>query len=120
MKSETNKSLKVTLWIFLPVMLLGVLAAWISVFTRWNAMFYFAALMVIGLPATFGISLVRASKEKMREDAVRYSKRMFAVPSEPDSRQERFLFGFWRLLGWSALAFAAFALFVFVRNAAFR
>ena len=88
-------------------------------YTRWNAMFYFAALMVIGLPATFGISQVRASKEKMREDVARYSKPMFAVPPEPDSRQERFLFGFRRFLGWSALAFAAVALVVFVRNVAF-
>jgi hypothetical protein len=120
MKPEKSKLLKIILLVFIPILLLGILAAWISVFTRWNAMFYFAALFVIGLPTTFGLSLVRASKEKMREDVARSSKLLFATPPEDASRQERFLFGWRRFLGWSALIFAAFVLFEFARAMLFQ
>lgn len=120
MKPETKKTVKVALCIFLPTLFVALAAAWISVFTRWNAMFYFAALLVIGLPAVFGIAQLRATKDQMRKDMARSSKLMFAIPPPPDSRQERLAFAFRRCLGWTTLAFAVFVVIMLARDLVLR
>ena len=70
-------------------------------------MFYLFAIIVIAIPAIFGLPLVWASKEEMRAKAERFPRWM--MPS-PDSQAERVLFFGWRFIGWAALLFAAAAL----------
>jgi hypothetical protein len=112
-KAQINMSLKRALVVYLPVILVTILAIWISVFTHWNAMFYFGAIIVIVLPILFGLPLVRASQEKFRARAARYPRWM--MPSIiPNSSGERMLFTLWRFIGWVALLFAASAIFFLI------
>jgi hypothetical protein len=47
MKAQINMSLKRALVVYLPVIIVTILAIWISVFTHWNAMFYLLPLSLL-------------------------------------------------------------------------
>ncbi len=104
------------LFIYIPVAVVAVCAAAVSVLTRFNAMFYLAGLLVIAIPLAFGFPLVRASKEEFRVRAAKFPRWMFRAPAV-GSTAELALFAFWRLLGWSALLFAAFGVCFLVWSA---
>jgi hypothetical protein len=115
MNPHANSSLKRALYIYLPVILLALLAIAVSIFTHWNAMFYFAGILVIALPLIFGLPLVLASKEEFRARAARYPR--WTTPSVvPDTPSEKMLFVWWRILGWAALLFSACALCVLISS----
>ena len=115
MNTQINGSLKRVLYIYLPVILVALLALAVSMFTHWNAMFYFAGILVIALPLVFGLPLVLASKEEFRTRATRYPRWM--TPSVvPDSPSEKMLFVWWRVLGWAALLFSVCALYVLISS----
>lgn len=80
-------------------------------------MSYLFASVVVVVQAVFGGCLLFGSKRMLRELARRLPS--IAMPSRPaaDSKQEKYLFLFWRFIGGSALTVLAMCLyFLFFRR----